>query len=38
MTTRNHQYRSVWQLLKKIHLFMKTVSQFLGGKHGLEKV
>lgn len=35
--TRNHQCRSVWQLLKKIH-FMGTVSRFPGGKHGLAKV
>ncbi len=26
--TRNHQCRSMWQLLKKVHYFMKTVSPF----------
>ncbi|MFJ5322686.1 hypothetical protein ACIPSQ_20765, partial [Pectobacterium parvum] len=30
--------RSMWQLLRKVHHFMKTVSPFLGGKHGLAKV
>ncbi|MEY8024835.1 transposase, partial [Klebsiella quasipneumoniae] len=36
--TRNHQCRSMWQLLKKVHNFMDTVSPFPGGKHGLAKV
>ncbi|WP_251033852.1 IS630 family transposase, partial [Escherichia coli] len=36
--TRNHQCRSMWQLLKKVHYFMETVSPFPGGKHGLVKV
>ncbi|MFM4128524.1 hypothetical protein AB8R75_29225, partial [Klebsiella quasipneumoniae subsp. similipneumoniae] len=27
-----------WQLLKKVHNFMDTVSPFPGGKHGLAKV
>ncbi|HIB8418016.1 transposase [Escherichia coli] len=36
--TRNHQCRSMWQLLKKVHHFMETVSPFPGGKHGLAKV
>ena len=36
--TRNHQCRSMWQLLKKVHHFMDTVSPFPGGKHGLAKV
>ncbi|MEJ0594268.1 IS630-like element ISSpu2 family transposase, partial [Klebsiella pneumoniae subsp. pneumoniae] len=36
--TRNHQCRSMWHLLKKVHHFMDTVSPFPGGKHGLAKV
>uniref|UniRef100_UPI001FCF1EAF transposase n=1 Tax=Escherichia coli TaxID=562 RepID=UPI001FCF1EAF len=36
--TRNHQCRSMWQLLKKVRHFMDTVSPFPGGKHGLAKV
>lgn len=36
--TRNHQCRSMWQLLKKVHHFMETVSPFPGGIHGQEKV
>ncbi|MDR5612516.1 MAG: IS630 family transposase, partial [Arsenophonus sp.] len=36
--TRNHQCRSMWQLLKKVRHFMKTASPFPGGKHGLAKV
>lgn len=36
--TRNHQCRSMCQLLKKVRHFMKTVSPFPGGKHGLAKV
>ncbi|EMW7026014.1 TPA: IS630 family transposase, partial [Shigella boydii] len=36
--TRNHQCRSMWQLLKKVRHFMETVSPFPGGKHGLAKV
>ncbi|RIQ13676.1 IS630 family transposase, partial [Salmonella enterica subsp. enterica serovar Newport str. CFSAN000835] len=36
--TRNHQYRSMWQLLKKAHYFMEIFSPFSGGKHGLAKV
>ena len=36
--TRNHQCRSMWQLLKKIRHFMETISPFPGGKHGLAKV
>ncbi|AOT35266.1 hypothetical protein AD05_5092 [Escherichia coli 5-366-08_S4_C2] len=36
--TRNHQCRLMWQLLKKVHHFMDTVSPFPGGKHGLAKV
>ncbi|EAQ4906535.1 IS630 family transposase [Salmonella enterica] len=36
--TRNHQCRSMWQLLKKVHHSMETVSPFPGGKHGLAKV
>ncbi|PRD16947.1 IS630 family transposase [Pantoea coffeiphila] len=36
--TRNHQCRSMWQLLKKVRHFMKTVSPFPGGRHGLAKV
>jgi transposase len=31
--TRNHQCRSMWQLLKKVRHFMETVSPFPGGKH-----
>jgi transposase len=30
--TRNHQYRSMWQLLKKVRHFMETASPFPGGK------
>jgi len=37
-STRNHQCRSMWQLLKKVRHFMDTVSPFPGGKHGLTKV
>ncbi|EEN6514122.1 IS630 family transposase, partial [Salmonella enterica subsp. enterica] len=37
-TTRNHQCRSMWQLLKKVRHFMEIVSPFPGGKHGLAKV
>lgn len=36
--TRNHQCRSMWQLLKKVRHFMKTASPFPGGRHGLAKV
>ena len=36
--TRNHQYRSMWQLLKKVRHFIDIVSPFRGGKHGLAKV
>ncbi len=36
--TRNHQCRSMWQLLRKIRRFMETASPFPGGKHGLAKV
>ncbi len=36
--TRNHQYRSMWQLLRKVNHFMDTVNPFPGGKHGLAKV
>jgi len=36
--TRNHQCRSMWQLLIKVHRFMETVSPFPGGRHGLAKV
>ena len=36
--TRNHQCRSMWQLLKKVRHFMDTVSPFPGGEHGLAKV
>lgn len=36
--TRNHQYRSMWQLLKKVRHFMETVSPFPGGRHGQAKV
>lgn len=36
--TRNHKCRSMWQLLKKVRHFMKTVSPFPGGKHSLAKV
>ncbi|MFA1073684.1 IS630-like element ISEc33 family transposase, partial [Klebsiella pneumoniae] len=32
--TRNHQCRSMWQLLKKVRHFMETASPFPGGKHG----
>lgn len=34
--TRNHQCRSMWQLLKNSP-FMETISPFPGGKHGLAK-
>lgn len=34
----NHQCRNMWQLLKRVRHFMKTVSPFPGGKHGLAKV
>ena len=36
--TRNHQCRSMWQLLKKVRHFMDTVSPFPGGKHGAAKM
>ncbi len=36
--TRNHQCRTMWQLLQKVRHFMDTVSPFPGGKHGLAKV
>lgn len=36
--TRNHQCRSMWQLLKKVRHFMETASPFPGRKHGLAKV
>ncbi|BEH98279.1 hypothetical protein KB20921_10410 [Edwardsiella ictaluri] len=36
--TRNHQCRSMWQLLKKVRHFMETVSPFPRGKHDLAKV
>ena len=36
--TRNHQCRSMWQLLNKVRRFMETASPFPGGKHGLAKV
>lgn len=36
--TRNHQCRSMWQLLKKVRHFMTTASPFPGGGHGLAKV
>lgn len=36
--TRNHQCRSMWQLLKKVRHFMETASPFPGGKHGRAKV
>ncbi|HHX7465777.1 TPA: IS630-like element ISEc33 family transposase, partial [Klebsiella pneumoniae] len=36
--TRNHQCRSMWQLLKKVRHFMETASPFPGGKHGQAKV
>lgn len=36
--TRNHQCRSMWQLLKKVRHFMNTVSLFPGGEHGLVKM
>lgn len=36
--TRNHQCRSMWQLLKKVRHFMETASPFPGSKHGLAKV
>lgn len=36
--TRNHSCRSMWQLLKKVRHFMKTVSPFPGRKHGQAKV
>ena len=36
--TRNHQCRSMWQLLKKVRYFMETASPFPGGKHGQAKV
>nr|BAO27540.1 transposase [Klebsiella sp. Mich. 61]BAT23343.1 transposase [Klebsiella sp. Mich. 61] len=36
--TRNHQCRSMWQLLEKVRHFMETASPFPGGKHGLAKV
>lgn len=36
--TRNHQCRSMWQLLKKVSHFMKTASRFTWGRHGLAKI
>lgn len=36
--TRNHQCRSMWQLLKKVRHFMEIASPFPGSKHGLAKV
>lgn len=36
--TRNHQCRSMWQLLKKVRHFMETASPFPGGKHSQAKV
>lgn len=36
--TRNHQCRSMWQLLKKVRHFMTTASPFPGDGHGLPKV
>ncbi|MBL2359271.1 IS630 family transposase, partial [Klebsiella pneumoniae] len=36
--TRNHQCRTMWQLLKKVRHFMETASPFPGGKHGQAKV
>lgn len=36
--TRNHQCRSMWQLLKKVRHFMETASPFPGRRHGLAKV
>lgn len=36
--TRNHQCRSMWQLMKKVRHFMETVSPFPGGKNGQAKV
>uniref|UniRef100_UPI000AEBCEC9 IS630 family transposase n=1 Tax=Type-E symbiont of Plautia stali TaxID=1560357 RepID=UPI000AEBCEC9 len=36
--TRNHECRSMWQLLRKVHRFMETISPFPGGKHGVAKV
>lgn len=36
--TRNHQCRSMWQLLKKVRHFMETASPFPGRKHGLAKM
>ncbi|MBD2801061.1 IS630 family transposase, partial [Xenorhabdus sp. M] len=37
-TMRNHQCRTMWQLLKKVRHFMATISPFPGGKQGLTKV
>lgn len=36
--THNHRCRSMWKLLQRVRHFMKTVSPFPGGKHGLAKV
>lgn len=36
--TRNHQCRSMWQLLRKVRNFTETASPFPGRKHGLAKV
>ncbi|MBP2850168.1 IS630 family transposase [Dickeya oryzae] len=36
--TRNHQCRSMWQLLEKVRHFMASASPFPGNKHGLAKV
>lgn len=35
--TRNHQYHSIWQLLKKVRYFMETASLLPGGKHRWQK-
>lgn len=36
--TRNHQCRSMWQILKKVRHFMEAVRSFPGCKYGLAKV
>ena len=36
--TRNHQCRSMWQLLKKVHHFMETVSLFPEANMGWQSV
>lgn len=38
MITRNHQCRSMWQLLKKVRHFMETDSPFPERKHSQAKV